>query len=125
MPAYSFSVFKEKVKDGSKAQTVRHRRKYPTKVGDWLALYWKQRSPECEKLGESVCTETFPIFKLAGWWNKTYSDGHSEMMVEDELTDIALRDGFDTVADFEAWFADVPDSEPLDVIRWKPLGGVQ
>jgi len=57
MPALSFSVHKHKIISGAKRQSIRADRKKPIKVGDKLYLYWKQRSPECEKLGETVCTK--------------------------------------------------------------------
>ena len=54
MPVISFSVFKDKIKSGEKCQTIRAKRKYPIKAGDPLYLWWKQRTPEREFLGEEV-----------------------------------------------------------------------
>ena len=55
MPAISFSVFKDKILDGSKTQTIRKIRKRPIKLGDTLQLYWQQRTPNRELLLESKC----------------------------------------------------------------------
>jgi hypothetical protein len=54
MPLLSFSVLKEKLLDGSKTQTIRTPRKHPLKIGDILFVYWKCRTKETEKLGESI-----------------------------------------------------------------------
>jgi hypothetical protein len=62
MPALSFSVFKDKILDGSKRQTIRAVRKRAIATGDKLFLYWKQQSPkDCEKLGEATCIKVAPI----------------------------------------------------------------
>lgn len=57
MPLLSFSVLKEKLLDGSKTQTIRLPRKRPLKVRDHLYIYWKCRTKETEKLGESMITD--------------------------------------------------------------------
>lgn len=53
MPSLSFSIFKEKLLSGTKCQTIRKPRKRPLKVGDKLYVFWKLRTKECERLGES------------------------------------------------------------------------
>lgn len=58
-PLLGFTVFKEKILDGTKTQTIRKLRKRPIKEGDKLYLYWYLRQKDCEKLGESICTEEF------------------------------------------------------------------
>ena len=55
MAGLSFSVFKDKIIGGSKRQTIRGIRKHPIKEGETLYMWWKQRSPEREKLGEAKC----------------------------------------------------------------------
>ena len=52
----SFSIFKEKLLDGSKCQTIRKPRKRPLKVGDKLYVFWKLRTKECERLGVTRIT---------------------------------------------------------------------
>lgn len=46
-----------KHKPGGKRQSIRNFRKRPLKVGEWLALYFAQRSEWCQKLGESTVVE--------------------------------------------------------------------
>ena len=61
---YTLSIlaFKEKVQSGAKCQAIAKKsRKNPIKAGDKLNLCWKQRSPECEKLGEAICSRATPI----------------------------------------------------------------
>lgn len=91
MPAISFSVFKEKVLDGSKRQTIRAHRKNPIKSGDKLYLYWKQRSPECEKLGEAICSRATAIEITKNNFTLPYIFA-STMPV---LNAFAIADGFD------------------------------
>ena len=55
MAGISFSVFKDKILSGAKRQTIRTIRKNPIKEGETLYMWWKQRSPEREKLGETNC----------------------------------------------------------------------
>lgn len=62
MAGISFSVFKDKILDGSKRQTIRGIRKHPIKEGETLYLWWKQQSAaQCEKLGEAKCIKIAPI----------------------------------------------------------------
>jgi hypothetical protein len=53
--------FTPSVKDGSKRSTIRATRKHPVKVGEKLYHYTGLRTKQCEKLLESVCTETYPV----------------------------------------------------------------
>ncbi len=112
MPLIGFSVFKNKVLDGSKRQTIRKMRKYPIKVGDTLYLYWHTRQKDCEKLGEATCTEEFTvcfneILKSYGF---------------DRREDLAKRDGFDNFPQMMEWFLrQYPHAtflEKYQVIRW-------
>jgi hypothetical protein len=57
MPLLGFTVLKDKLLDGSKTQTIRLPRKRPLAVGDKLYIYWKPRTKECAKLGESKVTK--------------------------------------------------------------------
>lgn len=96
MPALPFSVFKEKILDGSKRQTIRAIRKRPIKVGDKLYLWWKQRTPDREKLGEANCINIAPItIRKDG-----YSIQSEKFFNSGEFTDylslslMAIADGF-------------------------------
>ena len=131
MPLISFSVFKEKVQNGTKRQTIRELRKYPIKIDDRLYLWWKSRTPQREKLGESNCTEVFSIqihsqywlgkqrpllFKFVSTENLTWVTIQS-----DEVLEIAKRDGFNGEDDFLAFFSKRPLPIVCQVIRWSEL----
>ena len=102
MAGISFSVFKDKILDGSKRHTIRAPRKIPIKVGDKLYLWWKQRSPEREKLGEATCNKISDVL--------INIDG---VNVEDKiiineigLDNFAIADGFDNWQQLIKFFDD-------------------
>lgn len=129
MPLLGFTVFKEKVKEGTKKQTIRKLRKHPIKEGNKLYLYWHTRQKDCEKLGEAICSESYKISMSidqgnlcvlregtlgAGWCRLSY----------DEMYRLALDDGFAGVADMAMWFKKTHsnlDGEAFQVIRWNAL----
>lgn len=83
MPAISFSVMKDKLKQGEKTQTIRLKRSnywLRYSKGDQLIGYWKQRSKgESEQLFKGVLSED--PFVVTG----------------DEITEkLARKDGFET-----------------------------
>lgn len=106
MALIGFTVFKEKVLDGTKAQTIRAPRKRPIRVGEPLHLYWHLRCSDCELLKVARCTEVFTLK-----WGQ----------MKDDL-DLARRDGFDDLDSFRRWFArwyDPDDETEFLVIRWE------
>lgn len=125
MPALSFNVFKDKILDGRKSSTIRKPRKRPFKTFENLYLYWKQRSRECEKLGEAVCLKVERILIIStlgceydlvltkGWkgrWHVTH---------DDDIKIIARRDGFDSVeAFFEFFRSNYLLPQEFDLIEW-------
>jgi hypothetical protein len=116
MPAISFSVFKSKIQDGSKTQTIRKPWKRPIKVGDRLYLYWKQRTAECELLLYTNCVDVTPVTIkdlgfVAGETKKDWD------MTNDEF---AHADGFDDWAALVDWF-DKTHGLPFEgiVISWE------
>ena len=67
MPAYNFKRrFAEAVKEGSKTQTIRKKRKRPTVVGDKIFLYTGMRTKQSEKIGEGICISVIPIYIMEG-----------------------------------------------------------
>lgn len=109
MPAISFSVLKDKLLFGEKRQTIRRPRKRPLQVGDTLYVYWKQRTPDCQKLGTAVITSMDKIYL-------------SHMPQADA---IAHRDGFNSAMEMFQWFAEryvtLENQNPcFDVIRFEP-----
>jgi len=62
MPAYNFkSQFAQPIESGRKRQTIRPRRKRPTRPGDKLYLYMGMRTKACRKLAEVICTRVTPV----------------------------------------------------------------
>ena len=85
-------AFKEKVKSGAKCQAIAKKfRKNPIKAGDKLNLCWKQRSSECEKLGEAICVRVTPIEITTSYFSLPYILGGTMNV----LNAFAIVDGFD------------------------------
>ena len=91
MAGISFLVFKDKILSGAKRQTIRTIRKNPIKEGETLYMWWKQRSPEREKLGEAKCMRATSI--------QIYRNGFVMPFISGQLPEIldnfAIADGFD------------------------------
>jgi len=104
MALIGFAVFKEKILDGTKLQTIRVPRKRLIKVGEILYLYWHLRRPDCEKLKVALCSEVL----IKKW---------GEMKDNFEL---ARLDGFDTLDDFRRWFEryEPTDETEFMIVRW-------
>jgi hypothetical protein len=128
MPLLGFTVFKDKILDGSKTQTIRKLRKYPIKEGDKLYLYWHPRQKDCEKLGEAVCIEEYKISMSIDQGNLCVLrldhcfGGNVSRLSFDETYRLALADGFAGVADMGMWFMKTHsnlDGETFQVIRWR------
>ena len=118
MPLIGFTVFKEKVKDGTKRQTIRKLRKCPIRKGDRLYLYWHTRRKDCEKLGEAICTEVFEIVICSN--RKIHlDDPFPHYLTFDDKDDLAKRDGFGSIKEFFDFF-EQHHSLParFQVIRW-------
>ena len=121
MPAYNFSVFIDKVALGEKLCTIRRQRKRPTVVGDVLFLYKGMRTKECMRLRVVVCRKVSPIrivynrvlrVRLSGRWLK-----------QDEICELARRDGFERLQDFVGFFCKVRLAFEGELIEWSKSGG--
>ena len=126
MTLIGFTVFKDKILNGDKRQTIRKLRKHPIKVGDKLYLYWHLRQKDCEKLLETVCTEVFIIQISSEYWIGRQRiriiklvDGVWNPMSYKEQNEIATEDGFHNDVEMLSWFvAKYPLPETFQVIRW-------
>ena len=85
MPLEGFSVFKDKIPNDEKRQTVRKARKIRIEVGDVLHLYWKLRTKQCEQLKVVNRTESLRL---------KFSE-----FCDDE--DIAGKDGFENAPEMK------------------------
>lgn len=121
MPAYNFQAqFVSAIADGSKKQTIRKRRKYPTRAGQMLQLYMGQRTKNCKMIVVRECTAVVPVvidpanqqIALDGKWMTNY----------DDIIRFSKADGFDDSYDFFAFFKRYPTDvleHELEVIYWK------
>lgn len=83
--------FADKVRDGSKRQTIRKERKRPIVTGTKLQLYVAQRSSNAEKMLDTVCTKTEAIFiDVGGAWVMV---GGRDLTFE-QKQELAHADGF-------------------------------
>jgi hypothetical protein len=136
MPLLGFTVFKDKILDGSKNQTIRKLRKYPIKIDDKLYLYWHTRQKDCEKLGERICSDVFVIQIHSEYWGgkqrplvlrycglgKANNLSSWDRLTGEEVLDLAKRDGFQGLDDFLEWFISHNGTgETYQVIRWSSL----
>jgi hypothetical protein len=131
-PLLSFTVFKDKILDGSKTQTIRKLRKRPIKQGDRLYLYWHCRQKDCEKIGEAICTDTFLIQLHREYWLgksrllifKFIGDKvipHWQHPSIQEASEIIMRDGFKDADEMLQFFKRYPLPDVFQVIRWEAL----
>jgi len=126
MPLIGFTVFKEKIQNLDKRQTIRKLRKHPVKVGDTLYLYWKLRTKKCEKLMVTKCTEHFLVIISSEYWVgrqririMKHEKGEWVPMSYKETVDLAVRDGFKDDVEMLLWFTKRhPLSQIFEVIRW-------
>ena len=118
MPAISFSIAKDKILSGEKRQTIGGDRKIPIKKGDKLYLWWKQRTRDREKLGDTICLRVAPIT----------IDRDRATMPNVVVTDPQLLDKFAIADGFENWqqlieFFDKTHGLPFtgNLIEWGDL----
>lgn len=134
MPLIGFTVFREKILDGSKTQTIREMRKYPIKQGAILYLYWHLRQKDCQQLLTTTCTEVMTIqihseyrtgrhhALLFRWTERMFAGTEClpwERISPEETLEIAKRDGFTDDAEMVAWFQKRGLPRVFQVIRWK------
>lgn len=107
--------FVEQVKDGSKRQTLRKRRKDPFVVGDELRHFTGQRTKNCRKLLDSVCTKARAV--------EIAEDGvvkiDGVLLSVPEAHELAKADGFGRYGALLAWI-DKTHGLPFkgQVINW-------
>ena len=136
MVAISFSVFKDKILNSTKTQTIRpfnpKRYEQIKKIGK-LQLYWKQRTKECRLLKEVELEDIFVIAftgkeNYIGIYEVDGTDIHFvRYATEEEVKEIVRRDGFKNFLEMYNWFAKKYKSSEYSglfgmyfmVIRWK------
>lgn len=132
MPILGFTMFKEKILDGTKRQTIRKLGKIPKKKDDLLYLYWHLRQKDCESLGKSICTEAFPIQIHDEYWLGRNRIQLYEPPIDEDTAwtpisiagadNIARLDGFSNSDEMRAFFVKCyPLPDVFQVIRWGEL----
>ena len=145
MVAISFSVFKDKLLDGTKTQTMRElnipRLEQMRDLG--IQIYWKQRTKESEKLFDAIFKSVkFLAFDsdglrwevLASTWEtdrNLFIDPDIRELSHEEKNTIARKDGFESIEEMNGWFlktygSSLYESDPLGLtpvfmaIEWEP-----
>jgi hypothetical protein len=91
MALYGFKAqFVDKILNGSKAHTIRDRRKRATKPGETLYLYTGLRQKGARKIGEAICEKVEDIVITEG--GSIGIDGR--WLTKDQRHGLALMDGF-------------------------------
>jgi len=125
MPSLNFTLFIEKVIDGSKPHTIRRLRLRPFKPGDDLSFFTAMRKSCCRRLRPNTfCTAAVPIMISShppqvrlGIGSRFYQDGFLPPKVIGEL---AKRDGFETVDAFFRFFSSANTDFTGQLIEWRP-----
>lgn len=96
MPSLNFSVFVDKVVDGSKPHSIRAGERF--NVGDDLSFFTGMRTKSCRRLRpNTACTAAVPISiftnrrVVLGAGSRWYGKG---ALTEYEVLQLAMRDGF-------------------------------
>lgn len=121
MPAYNFQKqFVPMILDGSKAQTIRRRRKHPTKAGDTLYLYTGLRTKDCRLIGKAICTKVVKPVVIYPFFFFIKING--QLLSTNQMTRLARNDGFRSWVGFFQFFQRYEEKTLLDfeIIEWDP-----
>lgn len=104
MPLYNFKKqFSDRIRQGIKRQTIRPKRKRPTKPGEILYLYTGLRTQHTQKLGEFRCTSVEEI--LVSTSAEIFIG--QRRLTPDEIQDLASKDGFNSTQEFISFFEQI------------------
>ena len=127
MPALSYKDhLVSKVVDGSKPHTIRVWRRRPFREGDVLMHYTAMRTKACRKVRpDTICTAATPIevnpfqqYVIISDGSRFYPEGR---LSRQHLRALAMRDGFDCLADFLKFFAEEHGGITCgQLIEWQP-----
>lgn len=115
--------FADDVAYGHKTQTIRQKAR--CRVGDELQLYTGQRTKQCEKLADAICTSIQPIevhptyMKLNGV--ELYKGNAARDELDDRDNDFAKKDSFDGYMEMSDFFRQQYGELPFIgvVIKWR------
>lgn len=129
MPSLNFTVFMDKVTDGTKPHSIRALRKVPFKAGDDLSFFHGMRTRACRRLrANSDCTAAVPISIFSnrrvvlGAGSRFYPAGGLDRAMIEAL---AQRDGFaSTDAFLDFFIAQIPAGDREfrgQLVEWDPF----
>ena len=105
MPSLNFKrQFAEAVANGTKRQTIRARGKRAWKVGDHLAIHVGGRvvgTATCCFVKDIILDTETPEILL----RRNDGSGEFRRLNEDEMLELAKKDGFDTLSEFLAYYS--------------------
>ena len=117
MPAYNFKPqFAAAVAFDHKRQTIRPRRKRPTRPGDPLYLFTGQRTARCRRLKNTRCREVLP---LDIYPDKVVLNGCP--LAGYALLELVRADGFYSIEGFISFFEQqygLPLIGTMELISW-------
>lgn len=114
MPSLNHTAFPAKVEAGEKRCSIRAKRKRPIQAGDTIFHYTGMRTRKCRLLRRSICTKVTPII-IDG--SRVFL--RDEDLAAEQITDLALADGFATAMDFLDYFNRQSPRFEGDLIEWK------
>jgi hypothetical protein len=95
-------------------------------------MWWKSRTPQREKLGETTCTEQF-LIKMSiinngfSVYMPIWKVGEIEQLSSDEMAELARLDGFGSIQEMTEWFYKTHgeiNQDCFQVIRWDDIPSV-
>jgi len=117
MGLYNFKErFVEKIRAGTKRQTIRAVRRHADRAGSTLYLYVGLRTKEARAIGRWVCTSVSSI-RITGE-GEVFVD--ENRLGEDEREALAREDGFESFAEMLAFWREPINRLPFagHLIRW-------
>src|SRR4051812_37720920 len=103
MPSLNFKLrFADRVAEGSKRRTIRARRKRPFQVGDRLVFFTGMRTKSCRRIRADATCVAAELIEI-NTTRKTLKLG-GKLQTARQIERLARDDGFDTAADFWAFF---------------------
>ena len=107
MAAYNFqSRFAERIKNGSKKQTIRRvgKRRH-AKPGEKVQLYTGMRTKNCRKIiSDPTCLHVRSIQILVGAYSIGWIKVDGKKIPKEQLEEFAIADGFDSIQDMHGFW---------------------
>lgn len=126
MPSLNFTVFLDKVIDGTKPHSIRAGERF--KVGDDLSFFTAMRTKKCRRLRPNTpCTAAVRI-AITNYGRVTIAAGSrfypKGNLSTRQINALALRDGFASSFDFFRFFVDqIPNGSRTfygQLVEWMP-----